>query len=300
MNDLAKQGTGAMSTSSSAIPDYIRTDTSDKGLDSIRQIMRPPFLKVRQAQCRNDEMKAATKLGDIIIMPDCEVLYQFGQAEPFRFVVLFSFVEYCLWNPYELVTAKKLGFIRDRTLDPRSDLAQRCKVRKREERFAVCPEVQQQQPDKVNDEKYMMKYMEHLNFVILPRTADGELLRVPTMWSCVSGEAKTGRRLANLIGGVDAHIFARNYCAHTSERNGEKGDWFGLNPIVDRERAEWVTAQEFVDLKASAEGFRKAFEEGNVEYNYDNEDAARNGEVDPDSSDSEYYAAEGNEAADSL
>lgn len=250
-----------------SVPDYIRQDTSDKGLAEVRQMMRPPFLKVRQAQCRNDEMKAATNLGDIIIMPDCEVLYKHGQAEPFRFVVLFSFREFCVWNPYAMIN--ELPFIRERTLDPSSDLAKRCMVRDLEKRMEVCPEAP---ADKQQDEKFKMRYMEHLNFIILPRLG-GEIMQVPILWSCVSGEAKTGRRMSNLLGSVDCHIFARNYRATTSERNGKKGDWYGLNPVVDREYREFVTADEFAKLKDSATAFRKQFSEGNIEFNYQPEDS---------------------------
>lgn len=274
-----------------AVPDYVRQDTTDKGLDAVRQMMRPPFLKVRQAQCRNDEMKAATNLGDIIIMPDCEVLYRHGQeraenGQPFRFVVLFSFREFCAWNPYAMIN--ELPFIRDRTLDPNCELAKRCMVREQEKRMAVCP---QAPPEKQNDEKYMLKYMEHLNFIILPRRPDGEILQVPVLWSCVSGEAKTGRRLSNLLGSVDCHIFARNYRANTSERKGKKGEWYGLNPVVDREYKEFVTADEFVKLKDSAIAFRKQFNEGNIEFNYQPEDTSGTHEYDDGSDDNtaDYY-----------
>jgi hypothetical protein len=141
---------------------------------------------------------------------------------PFVFIPVFFFAEWCAWNPLSMKGT--LPAIRERSLDPKSDIAR--KSRNPETREEHCPESK--------DPKDLVRYQEHLNFVcVLLNT--GETAGIPIIISFARAEHSSGRNLASLIAMRSAPIFGCIFEAHSQLRVNAKGAWYGLditNPSV--------------------------------------------------------------------
>jgi len=193
----------------SNVPAFMQNAT-DMGTEALKDFVVPPRLKIVQKQ--SGEQYEQYRPGACLLMPQMVELADQGEA--FHFVPLFFFPEWCLWNPLEMKGS--LDMIRERTLDPKSDMV--AKSRDPERRTIPCPE----------NEKYECRFVEHLNFVVMPIGHPG----VENMLVNISfgkAEHRTGTTLSGLIQMRHAPIYGCQFEARTSQRQNAMGSWWGLD-----------------------------------------------------------------------
>lgn len=202
------------------------------GLEQIGQYIIPPRLKVVQPQS-GLELKQAHGEGAVVVMPEGYKLYgllQDGYGEPFFFVPLFFFPEFCTWNPYALKGS--VPAIAERSLDPGSMLAY--KARHREKWFEQYPES--------SDPKLKVRHCEHLNFMVLILGREDAYATTPVMLSFVRGEFQVGSRLCGLlrkrVQAGAAGIFVNVFQGVVGPRQNTQGSWWGID--VDNPAREYV------------------------------------------------------------
>lgn len=237
---------------SSQIPAFMQ-NADVMGTEGLNQYVRPPRLKVVQAMAR--EPFDQYDQGTVLIVPQ---LIEFAKidrttkkGDKWNFVPLFFYPEWIQTNPIAL--AGQAPFIRDRSLDPRSALAQ--KARNRETWFETHPE----HPD------MEIANRECLNFVVMPYNHS----MAGTM--CILTFSKAGFRdgsnLASMIKIRKAPIFGQVFEASVSQRKNSKGQWWGLD--INIPESPWVTLEEFEQFKAIHLELVHVHKEGLLQVDYD-------------------------------
>jgi hypothetical protein len=214
---------------------------------------KPSFGKVIQ-QMTGSPFKPPFNEGDLIIVPDSERIIT--KDEIFHFAPVFFYPEFCIHNPRE----GKLEWIREKTLDPTSDLAKRAKSSDPTINSFPCPE----------NPKYDCKYTQHLNFVIVLLDHDEAIGDTPIVLTFHRGEFQRGSKIIKLVKARKIeHIFACRLQASISLRITAKGQWYGLdiiNPedgicLVDEDRKD-----QFYELYKS---IYKTYKERGIDIDYD-------------------------------
>lgn len=233
------------------MPAYLREQPADgdRGLALINQYVTPPMLKIVQKQS-SDELQAEFGIGAVVVMPNRILLAPFDakadRGAPFHVVPIFFYPEWLVTNPIE--KRGELFFIRERSLDPRSDIALR--ARNRDTWYAPCPE----------DPKYSIRYVETLNFIVVP-IGDSPLAGTPMTMSFARGEHGSGRSFAGQIQMRKApHICCGVYevrAAGGDKRKNQKGQWKGFD--VSNPTVEGVSA--WLEDQAKYEAYRKVYAE---------------------------------------
>jgi hypothetical protein len=221
----------------------------DTGTDGMGQFIIPPRIKIVQPVSRG-EYKDKFSPGDAVLVPQMirivglqldEKNRPKNESDSVIFTPLFFFPEYCLWNPLE--AKGSMPMIRESSYDPQSHLAVRARDPKR--RFEPCPEM----PDK------QMRYVEHLNFVVLIH-ADG-LNMLPAIMSFSRAEHRAGSNFIALIKMRMAPMYGCKFVFKTRYRENDKGQWYGIdieNPhetigsFVDEETFKF-TSYQYTELK---------------------------------------------------
>jgi len=204
----------------------------DHGVEELSQFVVPPRFKMVQKQSGAPFDNYAP--GTALVLPAQVELA--GPSEAFHFVPLFFFAEWCLWNPIQL--KDQLPMIRERTLDKTSPMVA---LARDPERWSItCPE----------NEKFECRYVEHLNFVVMPvyhHAIDG----VPFNITFSKSEHRTGANLASLVRMRRAPIFGCVMEARSARRANAMGDWWGLDvsqPSAESGVEPWVTEQQMFEL----------------------------------------------------
>jgi hypothetical protein len=246
-----------------ARPDFM--NEAPMGVDDLKQFITPPRLKIVQKQA-GDELLKLFGIGDTIITPNNLLVSEMerdnrgqpaGEAEPFLFVPIYFFVEFCTWNPMELKGIAPA--IRARSVDPNSDIAR--KARDASLRMEQLPD----------NPKLKMRHVEHLNFISMligPRLIHDE----PVVTSFSKGEHGKGRNLCSLIKMRKAPIYGCVFEAHTAYRENQMGNWWGwdvINPSGDQN--PWVEQANFEAFKALHLEFAKLHQSGKVRVDYEDE-----------------------------
>lgn len=246
-----------VSNTGSLVPAYMQ-NTDVMGTEALNQYVRPPRLKVIQAMAREpfDQYDPGTVLVVPQMMEFAKVDRATKKGEVWKFIPLFFYPEWVQTNPIEL--AGQAPFIRDRSLDPRSELAQ--KARNRETWFERHPEHPEME----------IANRENMNFVVMPYNHS----LAGTM--CVLTFAKAGFRegsnLASMIKIRKAPIFGQVFEASSAQRKNNKGQWFGLDiniPAASPEGLPWVTSEEFEQFKELHLELVKTHKEGLLQVDYD-------------------------------
>lgn len=240
-----------------ARPDYLAEIDRGEGLESLKQFVRPARIKIVQAMSAS-EIKRETPEGCVIVMPNRELLVD--QEQSFRFTPVFFFVEYLSLNPLELSKSGGKPMIRDRSFDPRSDVA--IKARDMKMRYEPCPEL----PEK------SIRHCEVMNFIILvhdvPMFED-----VPLLLSFSRGSIGKGVNFAGLIQSRKAPLYACTFEAGPSFIQNSKGDYWALevrNPQSD----PWVAQLDFPKLQALHRELKAAHDQSAIVADYDDEEAS--------------------------
>lgn len=216
-------------TQESNLPSFMEADKR-MGVENLREYIIPPRLKIVQP-LSGEPFSSLFNKGDVVLVPTmsrvAEVMLDekkkpTKKGSPFCLIPVFFFAEWCAWNPLSM--KGNLPAIRERSLDPKSDVAR--KSRNQETREERCPES--------NDPKDLIRYQEHLNFVAV-LLGTGETAGIPVVISFSRAEHRTGANLASKIAMRSAPIFGCIFEANAQERNNAKGTWYGLdinNPSV--------------------------------------------------------------------
>lgn len=242
-------------SSNASVPAFMQNQEV-MGTEALNAYVRPPRLKIVQAMSRPpfDQYDQGT----VLVVPQLMVFAGVDRAtkkgSPWKFIPLFFYPEWVQTNPIAL---KDAPFIRERSLDPRSELAR--KARTKETWFEPHPE----RPD------LQVANRECLNFVVMPYSH-------PTMTGtmCVLTFAKAnfrdGSNLASMIKIRKAPIFGQVFEASAGQRENAKGAWWGLNIQIPEE--PWVTAEEFEVFKTLHLELDKTHKEGLLMVDYDDTD----------------------------
>jgi len=208
------------------------------GLEEMSEFLTPPRLKIAQAN-RKGEFKAFEE-GTILITPTNEVAC--GPNGFFAFTVVYAYPQFCVHNPFK--RPEGMPWIRESTLDADSELAQKC-----------VQFVSETMPED-NDQK--IRYATHFNFLIIIHGIP-TFANIPVIMSLFIGEAKSGKRLNDLIKArvsgeyKGTKIYMHNIMAHQSLHRNPGNEWQGLdfsNPTADVDCGRFVPTAEFVEAYA--------------------------------------------------
>lgn len=255
----------ALAVSRSSLPSFMQEDVEPAGLEGIKQVITPPYLKIVQSQS-TDLKREGFETGDVAIMPDQTLM-------PARFTItpILQYVQYQIINPREAVD---LPMVRESSLDSRSPLAQRCRNL---ERFQ-CPE----KPEKDCVCQSSMVFIVWIH----------ELDRAASMMF-KGAEWKTGKDWANKINLLGCSIYGGRYSVEIGNRDNTKGNWEGFVITVDKENA-FVTEEQYAAFREQHLEMEKQKAELNV-HDGDGERSSSDSNSDSDSdSDSESDKEHGN------
>lgn len=275
---LSKPSAGVPAVAQSQeLPAHLIKAAGEKplGLDIVRQYVRPPRAKIVQPQS-GAELRQAFPEGTVIMqpgnvliapMPFDEVTKRHLNAGlSFTFVPLFFYPEYFIFNPIEVPT---LATIRDRTTDPKSEIAQRARNKNLWE--APCPED--------TSGKHKIRYVEVLTYMIHV-TSVSQPAEIETLWgkpislTFMRGEHKTGTKLSGDIMLRKADIFANVFQANTAHRVKDRFNWYGYNITAPMQGSQWVeSAEEFAWYKSMYEDLAHAYSQGLLLSEQDEDDS---------------------------
>jgi len=232
-------------------PDFLTTETEPFGVENLNAYLKPARLKIVQPTA--GEQFSAFAPGDVLIVPAMHLVAP--KDEPFRFVPLFFFPQWCLWNP--LAMKGQLPMIRESSLDPQSQLA--IASRNPATREKVCPE----------NPTLTCKVSEHLNIVMLLQEGDEALRMMPILCSFARGEHTTGSTLLQMIKLRQASIFGCVFEAKSTVRTNTKGRWFGLD-ITNPAQGSWIKdASQYEAYKHLHNEYKKAHADRAIVVDYE-------------------------------
>lgn len=248
-----------------AMPEWLRSE-APAGLETLTNFIVPPRLKIVQKTSRPplDKLDAGT----VVVTPQMDVLAAYDKAkevgQPFFFVPVFFFVEWCCWNPLE--SRGQLDTIRERSFDPASIVAQNAKNPKL--RAQVCPEM----PKDKEGKPLFIRYVEHLNFIVVV-LGNGPQAGIPVVMSFARAEHFTGSTFCALAKFRNAPLFSGQYFAQVGKaRVNSKGSWHGFdlaNPPADSGVSPFVPTQElFVKYKTLHEEMAAAHKSRTLQVDY--------------------------------
>jgi len=244
-----------------ALPDYMQSVAeAERGLDTLKQYVRPPSFKVIQKSSGSD-LLAQFGEGDLIVTPDTVLYRQMlhegptkadWKGEPFRFTPVFFFAEWCCWNPIQMKGT--LPAVRERTMDPKHEIA--VKARDKNLRLAPCPE----------NNNFKIHYVEHLNFIVALH--DGPYAGTGVAMSFSRASHRHGVRLCNLIQMRKAPIYGCVFQGKVIWEQNNMGDWWAVvaeNPELES-GSPWVLQELFEGFKAQHLEFKGLHDRLIVDY----------------------------------
>lgn len=210
-----------------AVPDFMQED-SELGKEDLTKYIKPPRLKVVQRNA-DEQYRQQFDAGDVILIPQMVLVAAVKRDErdrpvergtAFAFVPLLFFPEWITVNPMAYKGSEP--FIRDRSLDPKSEIAFKAQSPETWEE----PHPTRPKTDDGKDAK--IRHQECLNFVVVILGVAG-LEAQPVVMSFSKTAHRTGSNLAMLINmRRNAPIFGCVFEAHVEGRKNAKGEWLGL------------------------------------------------------------------------
>jgi hypothetical protein len=234
-----------------------------EGVEDLGQYIIPPRIKVIQ-KTADEQYAKQFKEGDAVLVPQKVLLV--SADEPFYFTPLFFFTEYLVTNPIEVKGSQP--FIRERTLDPHSEIAK--KARDPERRTEPYPDP----PANVKgSEKWEINNVEVLNYLVLIQGRE-DLTGMPVCLSFSKSEWMQGSRLAGLIKMRRAPIYGCVFqgMVPSTVRRNPQGAWYGIdvgNPDEDSEVSPFVEDEEtFASLRAIHLELKEAHSKSEIQVDY--------------------------------
>lgn len=263
------------------LPAFLQNVSGDAdGTELLGQYVKPPRIKIVQPQS-GATLKASFNEGDVICTPQNIIVSPVvlneknrptDKGNPFFFVPLFFYPEFCCWNPIQMKGT--LPVIRERSLDSKSEIALKAKNFNAREELCI---------EDINFEKegraqYRIKYVEHMNFVVM--LMNHELFGTPLVLSFSRGSYKDGCNFSATIKMRRKPIYACQFQASVSQRTSTKaGDsyWFGwdiVNPPPSVQGVSpWVEDEQlFLYFQEQHEYFKAIYNDGILVADYDEND----------------------------
>ena len=246
----------------SMVPDFMRPATGEAaaGTELLTQFVTPPRLKVIQNQ-RAEQYKSFSP-GDVVLTPHQLVLAK--RNEPFWFVPLLFYPEWCTLNPLEMKASLKM--VRERSMDIRSPVAK--KARDEKLRGAdPCPE----------NPQYKLRHVEFLSFIVM--LIKPGFNSTPALMAFSRAEHRMGSNLAALIKNRQAPIYGCVFEGKVpdTERRNQLGAWYGIdvtNPTSEGCPPMFVPQADFEELKALHDKYKAAYAEGLIQADYGEDELA--------------------------
>lgn len=239
------------------IPDFMRD--AELGTHDLANFVTPPRAKVVQAQS-GPPLSDMFHPGDVIAVPIMQMIAPMNADDGTLFVIVpvFFYPEWCQWNPLELKGTAPA--IVARSLDPRSDLARKCKdSTKFREPHPEMPGL-------------FVRNVEHLNFVCSLMSNDS-MFGMPLILSFSRGEHRSGSNFAALIRLRKAPMYGCQFVAQVpkKKRANQKGQWFGIDIMNPPEGIDSYVRDEelFKSLQAEYERMRDAHARGVLVVDHD-------------------------------
>ena len=205
------------------VPDFLMSlpDSTETGLEDMQEYRLLSRIKVIQAMSDEGLKDQFGGEGSVVVVPAREALA--GKREPFLFVPIFGFTEFCKWSDRK---DKGSNAIVDRTFNKDSELAAR--ARDPEKRFEGYGDLKDGKP------VYQFRYVEHLNFAGLVYEQDHPLYGTPVVLSYQRGEFQTGRGFITAMGlrrrnGRQVPMWAQVWQLHSEFRDQGDRKWWGLD-----------------------------------------------------------------------
>lgn len=250
-------------------PDYLK-DEEVVGLEGLKKYVILPFIKVIQKSAAK-ELADIFQVGDLIasgsnsLIAQMKVDDKFKSLEtgnPFYFVPLFFYPEWCTWSPFE--ERGNAPAIIERSLDPGCAIA----AKSNNPKLRV---------EKIDTEwgELSCRHVEHLAFVVT--LWNHPLAGTPMILSFQKGEHGTGRAFSSLISLRKSSPFSCIFQGVSTYRPGTgKGDWYGIqpsnpNPEDDDGAQPWVPEEEREIFKGIHADMKKAYDEKRLIAGYDEE-----------------------------
>lgn len=256
-----RQVLAGLSTAPTNVPAHLQT-AEPKGVELLGRAITPPRAKVTQGN-RGPEY-ADFPEGAVILTPMKVLLAK--NEEPFHFIPLLHFPEWCTVNPIE--TKGRLPMIRERTLDGRSELAIKCQDPTRRQGKDPCPE----QPGT------FLRHLEFLNFIVVV-VGRPDLQGMPISLSFASSEWKVGSQLAAYIKmrRIDICGCVFEGKVPKTKRTNPRGSWYGID-VTNPSEASGVPSmvedpEEFKQLMTQHEQLAEAYEAKLIKLEYDDPNA---------------------------
>lgn len=235
-----------------SIPDYVKEGCeSADGLDMMGDMVTPPRLKVVQALSK--DMKAlGFSEGDMVVTP---INVKVGdEANPLDVVVLLSWAEYLCINPRE---ATDLFWLRDRTIDSKSQLAAKCRNRVKE----PLPEGGL---DK-NKQPLQIEYAKASNFLVW--LVDHNMAVVVTF---LKGEGKYGDAFASLVNSRNLAVYSGMYQMKCVTHQNKRSDqWKGISVGNSPSNQAFCPRELLQPMKELYHSYREQWANQNINVNYD-------------------------------
>lgn len=232
------------------VPAFLQDGSAETSLGILSQYAQPPRMKLRQPTARPPLSDIAPE-GSVVLMPSMQIVA--GKEEEFHVVPVFFYPEWCVFNPLSMTD---LPTIRERSLDPKSEIAQRS--RNPETRTAPVPGFEGDYNHQDQKKRKALSYREHLNFIF--ELQDGPLAGTQFVATFAKAEHKTGRTLASNIqmrsrsSGV--HPCGLVFAAQCKRRQNKDGIWYGLDLYLPTSGAS-----PFVQSKAHYDKLKKMHDE---------------------------------------
>lgn len=251
-----------------SMPAHLQNDTSgDLGVELLSQFIVPPRIKIVQPQS-SPELKKNFREGDVIVQPNNSILAEVitnaqhipqDDGNPFYFTPIFFYPEWVAWNP--LTMRGSMPAIHERSLDPKSQLAMKCKARM-EEAIGT-----------VDGKPAMRRFVEHLNYVVMPYNHELFTEFTPAILSFARGEHKTGMKFNGEVKLRRAKIWGTIFEARANRRVNDKGNWFGFNITNPIGFPAWVEDTTLYNALADArQNFIEIYNAGRVLTDYGDDD----------------------------
>jgi len=198
----------------------------DNSLDQVKKYRQLTRLKLIQGMSPQ-ELKKEFGEGAVLMQPGRAMVAE--AEEPFLFVPLFMFTEWCHWSDRDDDSTRA---ILDRTFDKESPLAKRS--RDKDARF---------EKYSVGDTEYKSRYVEHLCFPGLIY-GDHQHSMTPVTLSFEKGEFVQGNAFCSAIVMRRAPLYLNVFKLQSAVHTNGKNEWFGFDfsnpatgPFVSEEEA---------------------------------------------------------------
>ena len=214
-----------------------------EGVEELREYYVPPRFKIVQAQSKQELVDLFGVGAGIVVpsnIPVAKYEEQFKRSNPFTFIPIFTFKEYGIVNPRNVKnpeTGADLPFMRERTYDPKSEIAKRAKdFQNKENRYETCPESK--------DPNKRLRFVEFLNFICIIEGVP-DLYMMPVHFSFWSTGHADGRALANyILARTGVPLYAQRFQGTVTPRNNAEGNWKGLTVQIPQVADSFVQSAE--------------------------------------------------------